>query len=79
MKKWVEVQQIDTLILASKRLNIGAFLSISGITMNLQQSSINNISTSSVYRYISRWKNEYTPDFAASNENMLELRDLSIL
>lgn len=68
-----------TFILASKRLNMGAFFSISGITMNLQNSELVKIQNKFEAKILFIEENEYTPDFAASDENMLELRDLPIL
>lgn len=58
---------------------MGAFFSISGITMNLQNSELVKIQNKFEAKILFIEENEYTPDFAASDENMLELRDLPIL
>ena len=73
-----------TLILASKRLNIGAFLSMSGMIINLQE-FVTHFDNLNKNIYIIKGqrkrvqKMKYVPDFAATNEDMFKLSYLAIL
>ena len=83
LRRKIMTYRIGTLILDSKRLNIGAFLSMSGITINLigfpfsfKQIEVlkkQTVSSNHGFNQQTNSSKSKVPDFTASDKNMLKL------